>query len=54
MSLKGGNIYGQNWNQQKVKALISAASGSKVQDTNLSNCVFNREANRSMSGKKKC
>lgn len=38
-------------NQHKVKALISAESGSKAQDTNSYNCVFIRKANRSMSGK---
>ena len=48
--LNGGNIYGLNSVQEIVKASVKDAWGSKVQDTNIDNWQFKRDANMSMSG----
>ena len=36
-----------------INASIASASGSGCQATNLANCLLMREANKSISGKKK-
>ena len=52
--LKGGKIYGLKLDHDIVKASTAKASGSGNQDTNFFICLFNLEANKSMSGLKVC
>lgn len=54
INFKGGKIYGHNIDQDKVKASIWNASGSKLQETNFLICLFIQEAKRSMSGLRNC